>query len=69
MERPAEEKPLPEPASDRWEKWMDLMELNWYNAMEAARGDYMGIRNALQAKALNGNASTAEGKETRHRHA
>ena len=60
---PAEYKPLPGPSSDRWEKWTDLVELNWHNAMEAARGEYAGIRAALQASAVSGETSRVDRKE------
>lgn len=51
MRRLAGHKPLSGPA-DRWNRWMDLIELNWCNAMEAARSEYAETRDALQARTL-----------------
>ncbi len=64
MGRLTGQKPLSGPA-DRWDRWMDVMELNWYSAMEAARGEYAGIRDAVQSRALNGSPSRVDSKETR----
>lgn len=50
MEIPENHPPRWTSAADTWEDWMDTVELKWQQTMEAARLEYEGVREAVQAR-------------------